>query len=205
MRLGLFGGSFDPVHYGHLLLAETCRESARLDRIWFVPAAQSPHKRHQRTTEPRHRREMLELAIGGHPAFEICTWEIDRGGVSFTVDTLTQLRAELPNAEVFFLMGADSLRDFPTWREPQRICNLATPLVVARPEAPRPDLSPIAPWLSEAALQQVAELTVAMPLIQLSSSDIRDRIGLGKSIRYRTPRAVEMYIESHGLYRQQAT
>src|SRR5262249_55888086 len=130
MRLGLFGGSFDPVHYGHLLLAETCREQCRLDAVWFVPAAVPPHKQARELSSAENRVEMLKLAIAGNEAFSVYQMEIERGGVSYTVDTLEQLHAEDPTRELFFLMGADSLADLPTWRNPRRICELAIPLIV---------------------------------------------------------------------------
>src|SRR5690606_24290783 len=116
MRLGIYGGSFDPVHYGHLLLAESCRESCRLDRVAFIPAAVSPHKRDVPPSESKHRVEMLRLAIAGNDAFEISTIELDRGGVSYTVETVAAMAELHPGAELFLLMGADSLVDFPTWR-----------------------------------------------------------------------------------------
>src|SRR5690349_9388812 len=109
MRLGLLGGSFDPVHYGHLILAECCREQCHLDAVWFVPAAIPPHKQNHTLSAAADRIEMLKLAIGGHEAFSVYTGEIDRGGVSYTVDTLQQLHDEQPDRELFFLMGADSL------------------------------------------------------------------------------------------------
>ena len=127
MRLGLYGGSFDPVHYGHLLLAECCREQCRLDAVWFVPA---PCRRTSRTghfRRPAQRIEMLQLAIGGQEAFSVYKGEIERGGVSYTVDTLERLHQEQPQTELFLLMGADSLADLPTWRLPERICELAIP------------------------------------------------------------------------------
>ena len=132
MRLGIFGGTFDPVHYGHLLVAESCREQLRLDEVWFLPAAVPPHKQQRELTPGSQRIEMLELAIGGHAAFRVCRYEIDRGGVSYTVDTLAHFRQEHADAEMFFLLGADSLRDLPGWREPVRLCELATPVVVGR-------------------------------------------------------------------------
>lgn len=203
MRLGIFGGSFDPVHYGHLLLAETCREQARLDRVWFVPNSLSPLKREQPPASAKHRLEMLQLAIGGHEAFEVCTLEIDRGGISYTVDTLSQIRELHPTAELFFLMGADSLADFTLWREPERICSLAIPLVVRRHGSPEPDFAPIASLLSAERLELSRKNVVNMPIIQLSASEIRSRAQRGESLRYRTPRAVEKYIETNGLYRHE--
>src|SRR5690606_15414754 len=124
---------------GHLLLAECCREQCNLDAVWFVPAAIPPHKLDRTLSSPADRIEMLKLAIGGHPAMSVFTWELDRGGVSYTVDTLRHLRDEDPQRELFLLMGADSLADLPTWREPQQICELATPVVVHRAGSPPPD------------------------------------------------------------------
>jgi nicotinate-nucleotide adenylyltransferase len=201
MRLGIFGGSFNPVHYGHLLLAETCREQARLDQVWFVPNFLSPLKQDQPPAPPKQRLEMLQLAIGGHEAFHLSTIELDRGGVSYTVDTLAEITKQRPDAELFFLLGADSLVDFPRWREPQRICELATPLVVRRHGSPEPHYEMLAPLLPPVRLATVRQLTVDMPIIELSSTDLRRRAAAGQSLRYRTPRAVEKYIETHGLYR----
>ena len=200
MRLGILGGSFDPVHFGHLLLAEFCREQCRLDLVWFVPAAVSPHKQEQAVTSPEQRVDMLKLAIGGHEAFAVWTGELDRGGVSYTVDTLSRLREEQPESELFFLMGADSLADLPTWREPGRICELAAPVVVRRAGAPEPDFSPLANWVSAERLAAIRQCQVTMPLVEFSSREIRRRVAAGQSIRYQTPRAVEMYIRTHGLY-----
>jgi nicotinate-nucleotide adenylyltransferase len=202
MRLGLFGGSFDPVHYGHLLLAETCRESAHLDQVWFLPAAKSPHKQNQPVTHSQHRLHMLRLAIGGHPSFDVCDMEIQRGGVSYTVDTLQAIHDRFPHAEMYFLMGADSLAEFPTWRRPDRICQLALPLVVHRPHSPPPDLELLAPLVDKEMLERIRLAQVEMPLIELSSSEIRQRVQAGRSVRFRTPRAVEKYIETQQLYRQ---
>lgn len=207
MRLGIFGGSFDPVHYGHLLLAESCREQARLDEVWFLPAAVPPHKQQEAKTPAAARIEMLELAIGGHPAFKVCRFEVERGGVNYTADTLAHLAAENPGAELFFLMGADSLRDLPTWHEPARVCELAIPVVVARSFAGQPDetvevdYSPLAQLVDERRLEAIRQHQVQMPRIDLSSREIRRRVAAGKTIRYQTPRAVEKYLEAARLYR----
>lgn len=204
MRLGVFGGSFDPVHFGHLLVAEFCREQCRLDQVQFVPAAMPPHKPHQALASPRARLEMLELAVGGHQAFSVSRLEIDRGGLSYTVDTLQQLHDEDPQRELFLLMGADALLDLPTWRQPQRICRLAWPVVVRRGGFPEPDYSPLAALVEPVRLAEIQALQVEFPRIDLSSREIRRRVAAGRSIRYQTPRAVERYIETHGLYRRQA-
>jgi nicotinate-nucleotide adenylyltransferase len=200
MRLGLFGGTFDPVHYGHLLLAECCREQARLDEVWFLPAAVPPHKQNLELTPARERIEMLELAIGGHEPFSVCKLEVERGGVSYTVDTLQQLHEAEPARELFFLLGADMLHDLPNWREPARVCELALPLVVRRPGSPTPDFACLFPFMSAERLELCRSSQVTMPQVDLSSSEIRHRVAEGRSIRFQTPRAVEKYVESHRLY-----
>ena len=125
MRLGLLGGTFDPIHYGHLLLAECCREQCRLDAVWFLPAAVPPHKQDRALTPAAQRIEMLELAIAGNAAFSVCRYETDRGGVNYTVDTLTHFREEDPSRELFLLLGADMLFDLPHWRNAAKVCELA--------------------------------------------------------------------------------
>ena len=201
MRLGIFGGSFDPVHYGHLLLAECCREQCRLDAVWFVPAAVPPHKQDWTLSAATDRIEMLKLATGGNEAFAVWSGEIDRGGVSYTVDTLEQLQREDAKRELFFLMGADSLADLPTWRDPKRICELAIPVVVRRAGSPAVDDTVLGRLMSAERLTIARENRVELPIIDLSASEIRRRVAAGQSIRYRTPRAVEKYIEASELYR----
>ncbi len=200
MRLGIFGGSFDPVHYGHLLLAECCREQCSLDRVLFVPADIPPHKQQQTRTPGRQRAEMLELAIAGNPALEVSRVELERGGVSYTVDTLAQLQQQHPHDELLLLLGADSLADLPHWKDPQRICQLATLAAVARPGQQTIDRDALAAMLHIANPVDIRLVTVAMPQIDLSSREMRRRVAAGESIRYRTPRAVEKYIETARLY-----
>jgi nicotinate-nucleotide adenylyltransferase len=201
MRLGVFGGTFDPVHYGHLLLAETCREQCRLDQVWFIPASRPPHKQQWVLTPADKRLDMLRLAIAGHDGFVLSELEIERGGVSYTVETLSMLQQRHPADELFFLMGADSLRDLPTWREAARVCQLAVPIVVRRGNAPEPDFGVLAGLVSAERLEEFRRHQVQMPLVQFSSTAIRQSVAAGRSIRYQTPRAVEKYIETHKLYR----
>ncbi len=201
MRLGIYGGSFDPVHYGHLILAECCREQCRLDEVWFLPTAVSPHKQHRQPTSPTARIEMLELALGGHGALKVSRYEADRGGVNYTVDTLTHLRSEDASRELFFLMGADSLADLPTWREPARICELATPVVVARGGHPAPNFDVLQGLVSAERQAEIARHLVQMPAIDLSSHELRGRVAARQSIRFRVPKAVEMYIQTSDLYK----
>jgi nicotinate-nucleotide adenylyltransferase len=201
MRVGLFGGSFDPVHFGHLLLAECCREQRRLERVWFLPAAAPPHKLDCRLTPAANRIEMLQLAIAGHEAFAVNPYEVDRGGVSYTVDTLRHFRSENPDLELFFLLGADMLADLPNWRQADQICGLASPIVVGRPGIAEPNFDGLSTLATPDQIDLIRRDRVDMPQIDLSSTEIRRRIAEGLSIRYQTPRAVEKYIETHGLYR----
>jgi nicotinate-nucleotide adenylyltransferase len=201
MRLGLYGGSFDPVHYGHLLLAECAREALALDEVWLLPAAVPPHKQARELAPAKARLEMLELALAGHEQLRPSPLEIERGGVSYTVLTLAAVHEQQPQARLFLLMGADSLHDLPTWREPARICELATPAVVRRGGSPEPDFGVLASLVSQPRLNEILASQVEMPLIELSSTDLRHRAATGQSLRYRTPRAVEKYIETQGLYR----
>ena len=205
MRIGILGGSFDPVHFGHLLLAECCREQCRLDEVWFLPTAVSPHKQDCQPASAAARLEMLELATAGNDAFRVSTLETDRGGVSYTVDTLESISNQHPQAKLFFLMGSDSLQDMPRWREPEKICQLALPVVVSRYETPSPSWDQLAPLLPKNRLAEARAHQVDMPRIELSSSEIRRRVVAGRSIRYWTPRAIEKYIEAHHLYQQGET
>lgn len=201
MRLGVFGGSFDPVHFGHLLLAECCREQLRLDKVLFIPAGLPPHKRGRFVTPGRHRLAMLELAIAGEEGFEVCRFEIERQEVSYTVDTLRYLGKEFPAASLFLLVGADMLNDLPNWREAAEVCRLALPVGVHRAGMPPPRFDQLASIVDAERLKAIREAQVEMPLVELSSSDIRARVAAGKSIRFRVPKAVEMYIHQHNLYR----
>jgi nicotinate-nucleotide adenylyltransferase len=200
MRVGLLGGSFDPVHYGHLLLAECCREQCGLDRVWFVPAATPPHKMGAALSPAEHRLAMLRLAVAGHEPFEVSTCELDRGGTSYTVDTLRHLRQAHPDDELFLLLGADMLADLPNWREAGEVCRLALPVAVGRPGAALIDLSCLAPIAPPERIEEIGRHQVEMPPIGTSSTDLRRRVAAGQGIRFQTPRAVEEYIRTHGLY-----
>lgn len=205
MRLGIYGGSFDPVHLGHLLVAESCREQAGLDRVLFVPAAVSPHKQGRRMTPGADRLAMIALAIGGHPAFGATTLELDRGGVSWTVDTLEAIAAAHPTDHLHLILGPDALAGLPTWRSPERILDLATPLAVEREGiddiAAVVGTEPLRSLLGAAKAPRIVDERVVCPAIGIRSTAIRAAIGAGRSIRYRTPAAVERYIATHGLYR----
>jgi nicotinate-nucleotide adenylyltransferase len=200
MRLGLFGGTFDPVHYGHLLLAEQCREQCALDEVWFIPAGRPPHKGNAKISPAQARAEMLELAVAGDPRFVVSRIEFDRDGPSYTVETLERLKAEGPDRELHLLIGADSLTDLPTWREPRRILELATVVAVNRGDRPLPNLDLIASRIGQPPDLRLR--LVEMPGIDLSATDIRRRVKEGHSIRFMTPRAVEAYITAQKMYRE---
>lgn len=196
-KIAIFGGTFDPIHLGHLISAEQCRDQAGLDELWFMPAARPPHKREQPPSPYERRAEMLALAIAGHPSFRVATQEKDRPGPSFTADTLQELTTAHPDVDWHFVLGADSLVDLPGWREPQRIVALATLLVVARPGSMTASAEEVARAVGAPVRLQV----VASPLIGISSTNIRERVGAGRSVRYLVPRPVECYVEEKGLYR----
>ena len=200
MRLGLFGGSFDPIHLGHLMLAESAREQCQLEQVWFLPASVPPHKMGRQLTSGDKRIEMLELAIAGHPGFSVSSYEVDRGGVSYSVQTLGHFRAQDPDGELFFILGADMLADLPNWREAAMVCELAVPIVACRAGNSEPDFGCLTGIARPERIEEIRRHRVESPGIELSSTEIRRRVAEGLSIRYRTPRAVQKYIETHGLY-----
>ncbi len=197
-RLGVFGGTFDPIHIGHLIAAQEVWAALRLDRVLFVPAGEPPHKRGLPVTPAEHRVAMVALAIQDNPAFVLSRIEVDRPGPSYTVDTLRQLRATWPAAELFLIIGADELLSLPTWREPATIAALAQIVAVARPGVQIEDLRYLEPWIPE---PQRRIHFVSMPLIGISATDLRRRVAEGRPIRYQVPDAVMQYIYEHRLYR----
>ena len=205
MRIGIYGGSFNPVHLGHLIAAECCREQARLDRVLFMPAATPPHKQGRMLADAADRVAMLTLAVGGHEAFAVSTIEVDRGGVSYTVDTLAVLAERHPHDTLALLLGPDALAQFPTWREPRTIADRCELVAVERERLD--DVAAIArdaglaDLLGQERLAALIAARVRMPAIGVRASDLRAAVASGTSIRYRTPRAVEAFIMSHGLYR----
>lgn len=196
MRVGLYGGTFDPIHLGHLVLAEQCREQLQLDAVWFIPAGEPPHKEAVDRTPGRQRLEMVELAISGHAQFLALDLEIRRPGRSFTVETLDQLTRAHSAAKLWWLVGADALHDFTTWREPDRIVQMARLAAVNRGEGPLEGVD-----VFRQRFGDVVDV-VTMPGLSIAARDLRHRIATGRSIRYLVPRAVEAYIGHHGLYRR---
>ncbi len=203
-RVGVFGGSFDPLHLGHLLLAEQAREQFALDEVVFVPARLPPHKLDRQLAPDKLRLEMVELAVAGHRQFRASDVELRRAGPSFTIDTLAALAAERPNAAFFLPIGADSLAEFPTWRDPAGILARAELLVMPRPgSAPAALADPARALGLPSAAGRVHAL--AAPLFDVSSTDLRRRRAAGRSLRYLVPPAVEEFLRHHRLYEAAAS
>jgi nicotinate-nucleotide adenylyltransferase len=184
MRLGIFGGSFDPIHHGHLILARAALEELNLDRVIFIPANVSPHKTDTIPATAQDRLAMVQLAIEGEAGFESSDLELLRPPPSYTVETLRELTTQQPDDEFILLIGADNVAKFDTWREPDKIRRLAQIAVLDRANHETPHDWP-----------------VVRRFIDISSTDIRARVAAGRSIRYLTPDSVCDYIAAQGLYR----
>jgi nicotinate-nucleotide adenylyltransferase len=200
MRIGLFGGTFDPPHLGHLVLAERCREDAGLDEVWFLVSYRPPHKTGQPLTRFESRCEMAVLATTGQPLFRVEAIERELPPPSYTAETLAELRRRHPTDEFTLIVGADSLADLPQWYEPQRVLEHAAIVAVPRPG--------VETWTADRLAAEVGLTpdavrltTVDCPLIEIASRDLRKRVAEGKSIRYLVPRAVEEYVREKNLYR----
>jgi nicotinate-nucleotide adenylyltransferase len=204
-RVGVLGGTFDPVHYGHLAIAEQVREALALDRVLFVPAALPPHKLDEEVAPAADRAAMVELAIAGNPAFAMSEIELRRVGPSYTSDTLASLADEAARQgvarELFFILSVEALAGIGTWHEPRRVLELARLAVVPRPGAPLPSSSELEAMLPGGAASLDRAVCVETVPLANSASDVRARVARGGSIRYLVPPAVEAYIRDHRLYR----
>jgi len=196
--VGILGGTFDPIHHGHLGIAEEAREVLGLERVLLVPASSPPHKPGRPVTDAAHRLAMVELAIAGNPAFTLSRLELDRGGVSYSVDTLEALRGQ-GIAEPWFILSAEALAGLPTWREPDRILALCRLAVV-----PRGGYEPLdSAWVAARFPGLEGRVTfLPGPLLPISGSVVRRRAAAGRSVRYLVPDAVARYIADHALYTQ---
>ena len=198
-RVGILGGTFNPIHVGHLIIAQDALEQLGLARVIFVPSATPPHKPLDGNATAAQRLAMVRLAIRGDRRFAVDDLEIGRGGKSYTVDTLAQLRQRMPNVEFHFIIGSDSLRELHRWKDVARLVRLCTFVTVPRPGfEPKPVVDP---KLDAATRRRLQQQVLRGHPCDIASRDIRSRIAQGRSIRYLVPDAVARYIESHRLYR----
>jgi len=196
--IGVFGGSFNPVHSGHLLLAEYIREEFKLDKIVFIPAKKPPHKVDSDLATAQHRYNMVQIAISNNPFFEVSDTELNREGLSYTADTLVEMREENPDKKFFFICGADSIINLSTWHNVNEIFKFADVIAAGRAEASDIEFQNMIQWYQE---QYNAKIFCSgAPLIEISSTGVRNRIKEGKSIRYMVPEMVYNYIQLHRLY-----
>lgn len=191
-NIGIYGGTFNPPHIGHLITAECVRESIGLDEILFIPSYISPHKQEGEEFSVSDRFEMMQRAVDGNVNFKISDFEIGKGETSYSVTTVEHFKKEFSNAEIYLIIGMDNYLTFHLWKEPERILELATLAVMNRPNYPRK--------VNE-VIGTKKTVFVDVPDIDISSSDIRSRIKSGKSIRYLVPLEVEHYIHKHNLYK----
>jgi nicotinate-nucleotide adenylyltransferase len=199
---GLFGGSFDPIHIGHLLIARHVAETLGLDRVVLMPSPHPPHKPRESLLPASHRLEMVRRAIAGEPSFGVSDWEMTRHGPRYTIETVEHFRGEWgADVEVCWLVGSDSLGELHTWKDVGRLVERCRIVTVPRPGADAPDLSILAGMVSAERLAQLRRDVLSVPRIDISATDIRRRVRAGRSIRYLVPEAVREYIETHRLYR----
>ncbi len=198
MNIGVLGGTFDPVHNGHLIVAEEAKNRLNLTEVIFVPAGQPWLKVDRIITPAEHRLQMLRLALADKPYFKLSAMEIERAGPSYTVDTITELQGQLDaEDELFFILGQDNLVQLPQWREPSRLIQLCYLVAVPRPGSPRPKLKEL-----EASIPGISQRVMLMdkPHVDISAEAIRDRVVRGLSVRHLVPEPVNRYIKEHKLY-----
>ena len=198
-RLGIMGGTFDPIHFGHLVTAEEALVQFNLDRVVFMPTGVPAAKSHLEVTSAEHRYLMTVLATATNPDFEVSRMEIDRPGLTYTVDTLKALRAQFgPSAEIFFITGADAVWEIVTWKDAEEVADLVTFIAATRPGFD----------LEEGKAAHAAANTgfrieyIEVPALAISSTDLRERVAMGRPIRYLTPMNVCAYVDKNALYRE---
>lgn len=197
-KIGIMGGTFDPIHYGHLVTAEAARHQFELDRVIFIPAGKPPHKNRPNISEPEHRLVMTSLAVQSNPCFEVSDMEITRTGPSYTINTVTEIMLLYSGADVFFITGADAVLEILTWHRVYELLNICCFIAATRPGYCLNSLREILASLPERYLDNI--YTMEVPALAISSTDIRLRIKGGRPIKYLLPEAVEEYILKHDLY-----
>ena len=198
-RLGIMGGTFDPIHFGHLVTAEEALVQFNLDRVIFMPTGNPAAKAHETVTPVEHRYLMTVLATAANPDFDVSRMEVDRPGLTYTVDTLAAMRKELgPSAELYFITGADAVWEIVSWKDAEQVADMATFIAATRPGY---DLEAARKLHEEAATRFKIDY-IEVPALAISSTDLRRRVAERRPIRYLTPEPVVAYIEKHGLYRE---
>ena len=201
-RIGILGGTFDPPHLGHLLIAETARVALQLESVLFLPAGEPWLKSGQRITPAAHRLRMVRLAVADNPHFHVCDCEIRRSGATYTVDTLRELRRAYPDAtELYFIVGSDVLAQFHRWKEPEAILELCRLAVIERPGGPADAMAALSGRFPE-AVNSGAVVSLTGPRVDFSASELRRILAAGQSARYQIPDAVADYIAANELYRR---
>ncbi|MBQ1502316.1 MAG: nicotinate-nucleotide adenylyltransferase [Firmicutes bacterium] len=197
LRLGLMGGAFDPIHHGHLFIAEAARAHFCLEKVLFIPTGRPPHKRRLNEADPLDRLRMTELAVATNPYFQVSRMEIDREGLSYSVDTVTALLEEYgADTEIWFITGADAILEVMNWHDAEKLRTLCRFITATRPGYDLCDLKK----LPERWQERIYPLET--PLLQISSTDLRLRVAEGRPVKYLLPEAVEGYIREHGLYQE---
>ena len=199
MRLGIYGGSFDPIHHAHLLLAECALDKMKLERVEFVPLGLPPHRKRLRTSD-EDRYEMTLRAIAPYPEFSVNRYELDSNATSYTVDTVRHYRKLYPNDELFLIVSSETFNDMPNWLEPGEICRLVSLIIAQRGGYPPPNFDAFLPFTSRERVEELKRGVVDIPAMELSSTDIRKRVAAGESVRFLTPDCVIDYIREKRLY-----
>lgn len=199
----LFGGSFDPIHHGHLIVARSVAEQLGVARVVLIPSARPPHKQHVALAPAGQRLAMCRLAVAGDGLFEVSDWELGQHGLNYTLHTVRHFRGVRgPDEALYWLIGLDSLVDLPTWFRVGELADACTLVTAARPGVPCPDLSAaLGAQLTAEQIERIGRHILPTPLIEISATEIRARARAGRSIRYLTPEAVANYIAARGLYR----
>ena len=201
MNIGVMGGTFDPVHNGHLIVAEEAKAQLNLNEVLFIPAGQPWLKADRTITPAEHRLNMLRLALADRPYFKISEMEVRRLGPTYTIDTITELRAQLDDKdELFFILGQDSLMQLPQWHDAPKLIELCYLVAAPRPDVKKPDLKAL-----ETEIPGISQRVMLMnrPLVDISATNIRERVARGLSVRHLVPEPVNRYIKEHGLYLSQ--
>jgi nicotinate-nucleotide adenylyltransferase len=198
-KLGILGGTFDPIHYGHLVAADCARDACHLDQVLFVISARPPHKALDKVLDCQHRYEMVQIAVQNNPAFEVSAMELERQGLSYTVETIAAYLRQFPGVEIYFIMGVDALQIMNTWKDVDRLSKLCKFIVVTRPGYQLRREDECFQGLPATLWEKI--IVIPIPGLFISSSEIKQRVAQGKTIKYLLPPGVEQYIWENNLYK----